>query len=302
MAKYRKVSVQIWNDAHFRQLSDDGKLAFLFVLTHPHMSAVGGMRATMSGLAEELGWAKERLSKAFRKPLERGMIWHDQDACLVVLPNFVKHNPPESPNVVKAWNKALDELPESHLKSELCVRISACVETLPEAFRKAFERLPKDFAYQEQEQEQEQDISLSSISEDEQPEQPEQPKQPSIVEQVIEAYHELMPMLPKCRSAKKVSKAILARIKDDPQRKDIAWWREYFAECATSDFLTGKKTDWHATLHWLTGPENMEKTLNGQYTKAKPQQQYRIPTETIPESELHKYIARDEQAGWGVPQ
>lgn len=154
MAKYRKVSVQIWNDTHFRQLTDDGKLAFIFVLTHPHMSAVGGMRATLSGLAEELGWTRERLSKAFAKPFERGMLWHDPEACLMALPNFVKHNPPESPNVVKAWIKSLDELPESPLKSKLYDRVSDCVKSLPEAFRKAFERLPKDFAYQEQEQEQ----------------------------------------------------------------------------------------------------------------------------------------------------
>lgn len=305
MAKYRKVSVQIWNDAQFRQLPDDSKLAFLFVLTHPHMSAVGGMRASVAGLAEELGWTRERLSKAFQKPIERGMLWLDSEACMLVLPNFVKHNPPESPNVVKAWVKSLGNLPESPLKSRLYDRVVDYVGSLPEAFRKAFGSLAKGFAYQEQEQEQEQEESLPSKTAGEQPEQPSQPKQPDIIADVIAAYHELLPMLPKCRSAKKVSKAIMARIKDDPQRKHISWWREYFAECAASDFLTGRKNDFHATLSWLTGPENMEKALNGQYLNGKPkvqQEQFRIPTVGIPDDELHKYIAKDELPGWGMPQ
>ena len=33
--KYRKISPCIWNDAKVRELSDKGKLALLFLLTHP---------------------------------------------------------------------------------------------------------------------------------------------------------------------------------------------------------------------------------------------------------------------------
>lgn len=35
MASYRKIDPRIWNDERFRVLTDSGKLAFLFVLTHP---------------------------------------------------------------------------------------------------------------------------------------------------------------------------------------------------------------------------------------------------------------------------
>lgn len=164
MAKYRKVAVQIWNDAKFRKLSDDAKFVFLFILTHPHMSAIGGMRCTIQGLAAELNWSSERLREAFREPFERQMIWHDEEACLVVLPNFLKHNPPESPNVVKAWGKAFTELPESDLNNELYKRVGEITESLPEAFQKAFRSLskglPKGMPNQEQEQEQEEEPPL----------------------------------------------------------------------------------------------------------------------------------------------
>ena len=36
--KYRKVSVQIWNDEKFRDCSPECKLIFLFILTHPTMT------------------------------------------------------------------------------------------------------------------------------------------------------------------------------------------------------------------------------------------------------------------------
>lgn len=71
MAKYRKVDPRIWNDGKFMDLSDSGKLALFFVLTHPNMTAVGAMRHTIPGLAAELGWTSEAFAKAFRKPFRR---------------------------------------------------------------------------------------------------------------------------------------------------------------------------------------------------------------------------------------
>lgn len=47
--KYRKISPCIWNDAKVRELSDKGKLALLFLLTHPHMTPLGAIRANAPG-------------------------------------------------------------------------------------------------------------------------------------------------------------------------------------------------------------------------------------------------------------
>ena len=71
MAKYRKVDPRIWNDAKFRDLSDNGKLVFFFLLTHPNMTSLGAMRHTIPGLAAELGWDVEVFGKAFQEPFER---------------------------------------------------------------------------------------------------------------------------------------------------------------------------------------------------------------------------------------
>jgi len=158
MARYRKIDPRIWNDEKFHSMSDNGKLAFLFLLTHPHMTALGAMRATIGGLADELGWTREAFAEAFGEALSKGMAKHDSRACFIALPNFIRYNPPESPNVIKAWVGALDLLPECSLKTRTVTGAKAFAKDLGEAFAKAFrEALAKTMPNQEQEQEQEQE-------------------------------------------------------------------------------------------------------------------------------------------------
>lgn len=162
MSRYRKVDPRIWNDEKFRGLSNNGKLVFFMLLTHPHMTAIGAMRATAPGLAAEMGWSEKAFREAFGEALSKGMAKHDEGACFLALPRFLKYNPPESPNVVKAWASSLDLLPECQLKSQVIQEAKAFAE----AFGKAFgEALPEAFAKampnQEQEQEQNEPLAPS---------------------------------------------------------------------------------------------------------------------------------------------
>lgn len=165
MAKYRKVDPRIWNDRKFMSMSNDGKLAFFYLLTHPNMTALGAMRASVPGLAAEIGWKLEAFREAFREALVQGMVLHDEKASMVWLPNFLKYNKPESPNVVKAWAGSLDLLPECDLLLDVISKACDCAngaskgfaEALPEAFREALAKpCLKTMPIQEQEQEQEQ--------------------------------------------------------------------------------------------------------------------------------------------------
>lgn len=136
--KYRKISPCIWNDAKVRELSDKGKLALLFLLTHPHMTPLGAIRANAPGLACELGWSEKVFRKAFGEVLALGIAKEDAKAPLVWFPNFLRHNMPESPNVVRSWVGAFRDLPESPLKGAMLERTGEAVRTLGEGFRNAF--------------------------------------------------------------------------------------------------------------------------------------------------------------------
>jgi hypothetical protein len=138
MARYGKVSTQVWNDAKFRDLSDDAQLVWFMLLTHPWQTSVGAFRATLPGLAAEKGWSTGRFEAAFDEIRGAGMAEVDREASLVALPNFMRHNMPENPNVVKGYAKALDLLPECSLRR-------AHVERSISAIRGSIEqRAPKD--------------------------------------------------------------------------------------------------------------------------------------------------------------
>ena len=159
MGKYRKVDPRIWNDEKFVGMSDKGKLVFFMLLTHPNMTALGAMRATIPGLAAEIGWPEKAFREAFGEAFAKAMVKHDEKASLIVLPNFLKYNRPESPNVVKAWETSLDLLPECRLKDELIQHVKAFAEALSKGFTKALpeafaKTIPKAMPIQEQEQEQ----------------------------------------------------------------------------------------------------------------------------------------------------
>ena len=138
MSRYRKIDPRIWNDEKFRAFSDDGKLAFLFILTHPHMTSLGAMRATLPGLASEIGWHVTRFLDAIREAIRDGLLEVNEDACYVGAPNFLRYNEPEGPNSVKlAWVEALDLVPECPEKNLLITRVRKYLNGKSDAFRLA---------------------------------------------------------------------------------------------------------------------------------------------------------------------
>lgn len=150
MSRYRKIDVRMWGDAEFRRLSrpqPNGQSLWQYLLTGPHTSIIPGIYAAREGgLADALGWPLEGFRQAFaevsRKPygkaLGKPLAKADWDAGLVWIPNAIKHNPPQSPNVIRSWASAWDELPECVLKDEAYTSISEHIESMGKGFREAF--------------------------------------------------------------------------------------------------------------------------------------------------------------------
>lgn len=159
---YRKVDQRTWNDEKFQSLPRLGKLVFLLVLTHPNMTALGAMRATVHGLAEELGpdpgedpeEFRKGFQEAFQVVSEKGMVEYDPRAHLISLPNFLKYNRPESPNVIKSWIWGAGQLPECDAKIRVIVRAQEFVEDMSEAFRNTFQKAFPEVSRNQQQQQQ----------------------------------------------------------------------------------------------------------------------------------------------------
>lgn len=166
MARYRKIHVPMYADAKFRALSRPQPCAqwlWVYMLTGPHTTAIPGLSSVgEAALAESVGWKLEAFREAFGELFAKGMAKADWEARVLWVPNAVRYNPPESPNVIKGWAKAYEEIPACALKVVAFTTLKAFVEGLGEGFREAF---AKSMPNQEQEQEQEQD-SFSSASAD----------------------------------------------------------------------------------------------------------------------------------------
>ena len=143
MSHYRKIDTRIWNDEKFNSLSLHGKLAFLFILTHPNMTSLGAMRATIEGLAAEL----EVLPEAFREVFRKGLFNVDCNGKMIVVPNFLKYNAPANPNVVIGWGTAFDMLPECESKYKIYQGVKESIKGFGKGFQEAFSKaFPKEYA------------------------------------------------------------------------------------------------------------------------------------------------------------
>jgi hypothetical protein len=182
MARYSKIDRRMWADEKFRRLNAPqpcGQALFIYLLTNPFVGVVPGLySAGAAMLAEALQWNIEAFRDSFQELLREGLVKADFEARLLWIPNAIRYNQPENPNVVKGWQCAWDELPECVLKREaweslrenlsdrgndwVVAFVSSCPEPsakgsakgMPKGLRKGS---AKGMANQEQEQEQEQE-------------------------------------------------------------------------------------------------------------------------------------------------
>ncbi len=168
MAVYRKIDCRISNDKKFRELSVEGKLAWYTILSRRDLGPIGAFKASFESLASEQRGNKylhemvdetvtqtvsEGFSKIFTKALhellEKGFIKYDSESFLVYVPNFLKYNFPENPNVVKSWNSTIDALPECELTNFVFARSAEIIfnsqkdnliKVLPKEFVEAYKK------------------------------------------------------------------------------------------------------------------------------------------------------------------
>ena len=88
-------------------------------------------------------------------------------------------------------------------------------------------------------------------------------------EQIVEAYHELLPECPRVREwGAPNRKQLAARWREKKERQNLEWWRRVFQHVSESDFLMGRISrdgPFVFSLGWFVKASNFAKVLNGQY-------------------------------------
>lgn len=142
MARHRKIDVKMWGDERFVALSrpkPNAQMLWVFLLTGPQTTAAPGLfSAGEAALAEALDWPLPAFRKCFQEIAAREMAKADWRARVVWIPKAVLYNPAENQNTVKAWRKAIAEIPECALRDEAEVALKAA-SGFPEVFELGIE-------------------------------------------------------------------------------------------------------------------------------------------------------------------
>ncbi|OJA00998.1 hypothetical protein BEV13_01360 [Rickettsiella grylli] len=140
--RYRMLDVRIWCDKKFRSLTPlkpSGQALFLYLLSNPHTTSIPGLyRAGPGAMAEELAWPLKGFQRALKEVIEQGLVKADPKARVIFIPNAIKYNKPQSPNVIRSWGGHWDEIPECALKNEAYNKLESSVRDLGKAFALAF--------------------------------------------------------------------------------------------------------------------------------------------------------------------
>ena len=138
MRQYRTVDSSFLLDRRIRSLPEDARHAFLLVLIHPEMTAVGVLRTSIGALADDLMLPEARLTPALERLERDGMLACDWPNRLLIVRNWLRYNEPVGPNSVsKAWVMAVRGLPECAMRDEVIRACLSYLDTRSEAFRRA---------------------------------------------------------------------------------------------------------------------------------------------------------------------
>jgi hypothetical protein len=119
--RYRKVSMCMYGDEKFCELSKpkpNGQSLWHYLIVGPRTTNLPGLfRVHLSEIASYFEWKPRDLRRVLDEILSKSMAFYDEKACVFFLPNAIKHNEPQSWNVIKGWRATFDEIPPTPLKA-----------------------------------------------------------------------------------------------------------------------------------------------------------------------------------------
>jgi len=117
--RYRKIDVRIWDDEKIQNLSNNGRLLFIYLLTNKFTNAVPGLyKIGFGSICDELGLNIRNLRKAFDEGLNQNLFEYDENKKLIFIKSVIKYDTNFSVTVIKGWQSHWNEIPTCELKNK----------------------------------------------------------------------------------------------------------------------------------------------------------------------------------------
>jgi hypothetical protein len=155
---YGKVFTSFWSSQNIRDLSDDGRMLALYLMTSHHTTLIGAFRLPDGYVSEDLQWSNERVSQGFSELLMNGFSNRCETTKWVWITKHLEWNPPENPNQRKSAVKLAAQIPDQCGWKQAFMRVCGPAIGIdqPEKTNPS-ETVQEPFRNQKQEQEQEQE-------------------------------------------------------------------------------------------------------------------------------------------------
>lgn len=112
---YTRVESRFWQDEKMINVSCEARYLMLYLLTSPHRNVLGFYFLPEPYACFDLGWTQEQFRERLGELLRNGLVKYDETAHVVLIINFLKHNPLENQNQVKSAIEKLNEIPKTPL-------------------------------------------------------------------------------------------------------------------------------------------------------------------------------------------
>lgn len=117
--RYTRIKSRFWIDEKSGRWSNDLKLLALYLLSCPHGNMLGCFVLPKLYICADLGWDADKLEPLFSTLIKEGFIAYDDSTNVIFVKKHLKHNPIENSNQAQAAIKVVNELPRTHLLSQV---------------------------------------------------------------------------------------------------------------------------------------------------------------------------------------
>lgn len=282
MRDYAKISPKFWigpTGKSIRKLGSEVQVLAFYLMTSPHANMLGIYHLPIAYIVADTGIGFKGATEGLARLYKAGFCGYDEASEVVFVYEMARYQIGEhlkpNDNQVEGVRREYRNLPENRFLPEFFKKYSAAFHIDEQ---RGHEAPMKPLASQEQEQEQEQDIKTSVISS-----KLEDDPLACPIEKIIEVYHETLPNNPRCKVLNNARRAAIrqrwreaAALTARPfgystQDDGLRAWREFFAVCAESPFLTGQvpggngKPPFLADVDFVFSPSGFAKILENKY-------------------------------------
>jgi hypothetical protein len=263
--KYAIIQCHFWDDERIWPLNPIAKLVFSYLLTNKHGNSIGFYVLRYGYGVSDVNITNAQFDEAFKELIQKGLIFWDRENSLLLIKNYLKHNPVYTDKQAAGAGGLLLSLPRSHLTKEFLriledPGIISCGNNhlLVDAVKRAIEKLDSEPA---------KPIPLAEEKKEAE-ESPRPPARPvpkrEEIELVITHWNEICgEKLPRVQTLTERRQGFIrARLAEHSLQE----WPGIFARVAKSGFLTGENDkNWRADFDWVMNQNNLVKILEGKY-------------------------------------